>query len=53
LFFCSYQKLKVEGDSQLIVRQITGAYSVKNERLKVLFKEAMDLVSQFKSFDIR
>jgi ribonuclease HI len=45
--------LKVEGDSQLIIRQITGQYQVKNERLKVFHKEAIDLVKHFEKLDIR
>ena len=45
------RKLKVEGDSQLIVRQILGEYKVRNARLKVLHAEAMDLLLPGVNFD--
>ncbi len=47
------KKLCVEGDSQLIVRQLLGEYKVRNERLKPLHAEAEALVAAFTSFDIQ
>ena len=38
-------------DSQLMVRQMTGQYRVKNEGLKPLFDEARQLAGQFQRCD--
>jgi len=40
-------------DSQLVVRQISGEYRVKNSALKPLYQQAKQLLSQFESFNIR
>lgn len=42
----------VQSDSQLLVRQLNGEYRVKDEKLKVLFQRAMDLLRQFDSYRI-
>jgi ribonuclease HI len=47
------KKLSVEGDSQLIVRQLLGEYKVRNERLKPLHAEAEALIAAFTTFDIK
>lgn len=47
------QELEVEGDSQLVVRQMLGEYKVKTERLKPLHAEAQKLARGFHSFQIR
>ena len=47
------RRLCVEGDSQLVVRQIMGEYKVRNERLKLLHGEAMELKDSFPEFEIR
>ena len=39
------QQLRIRLDSELVVRQIQGAYKVKNEGLKPLFLEARKLLS--------
>ncbi|MBS3956322.1 MAG: ribonuclease HI family protein [Clostridiales bacterium] len=39
--------VEVRSDSELIVRQMTGRYRVKNENLKPLFLEASALASRF------
>lgn len=39
-------------DSELIVRQITGRYKVKNTALKSLFAEAQGLLREFRHFTI-
>ncbi|CAM9349758.1 unnamed protein product [Chrysoparadoxa australica] len=44
--------LHVEGDSQLIVRQLNGAYKVNSARLKPLFNRAKELKSSFSSIEI-
>lgn len=37
------QELEVRSDSQLLVRQMTGQYRVKNANLKELFQQAQEL----------
>ena len=39
-------------DSQLIVRQVTGRYKVKNAGIKPLFQEVRDLLARFDSWTI-
>ncbi len=41
------RELEVRGDSQLIIRQITGRYMVKSENLIPLYKEAKRLAGNF------
>ncbi|VVB85862.1 Ribonuclease HI [uncultured archaeon] len=41
------RELEVRGDSQLIIRQITGRYSVKSENLVPLYNEAKRLTGNF------
>jgi ribonuclease HI len=45
-------ELAVRMDSELVVRQMTGVYRVRNAGLKPLFEEARRLSEQFKEFDI-
>ena len=40
-------------DSQLVVRQISGEYRVKNSALKPLYQRVKQLQDRFKSFNIR
>lgn len=47
------QHLCVEGDSQLVVRQMLGQYKVKTERLKPLHAEAQALSREFDTFVIQ
>jgi probable phosphoglycerate mutase len=42
-----YRCVDVRSDSQLLVRQMLGDYRVKNPGLKILHREARDLVSRF------
>lgn len=44
------QNIVVQGDSQLILRQIVGEYKVKSATLKAYYDEAVSLIPQFKSF---
>lgn len=41
------------GDSQLVVRQMTGEYRVAGERLLPLFREAKQLQERCSSFEIK
>jgi ribonuclease HI len=40
------KKVRVQSDSQLLVRQLNGQYRVKDEKLKVLFGRAVALLRQ-------
>jgi ribonuclease HI len=46
------KKIRVQSDSQLLVRQLNGEYRVKDEKLKLLFERAVILLRQFDSFRI-
>ncbi len=41
--------IEVRADSELMVKQLSGLYKVKDANLKVLFGEAVSLVQGFKS----
>lgn len=41
------KEIYVEGDSDLVIKQMLGKYSVKSDNLKSLFKEAKKLQLQF------
>lgn len=45
--------LHVRMDSELIIRQLTGQYRVKNEALKSLYARVIKLLSRFKSTDLQ
>jgi len=45
--------LKIECDSQLVVRQIEGVYKVKNMDLKKIYSQVMKEKECFSSFDIK
>ena len=42
----------VRSDSELLVKQMTGAYKVKNDGLRELFLEAKELARQIPRFSI-
>lgn len=44
-------EIKVSTDSELLFHQIKGRYKVKNEKLKILFDQAQNLIRGFKRFD--
>jgi ribonuclease HI len=46
------KKIQIQSDSQLLVRQLNGEYRVKDEKLKLLFSRAMELLRQFDSYRI-
>lgn len=43
------KRLELRSDSQLLIRQITGEYRVKNEGLKPLFQRVKELELMFES----
>jgi ribonuclease HI len=45
-------KIVIRGDSELIIRQMTGQYKVKHPDMKVLFDEAQQVIKQFASAKI-
>lgn len=40
----------LRADSELLIRQVTGVYRVKNERLRPLFEQLVSLSRRFESF---
>jgi ribonuclease HI/probable phosphoglycerate mutase len=48
-----YKRLDVYMDSELLAKQINGAYKVKNEKLKVLMQEVRSLLSCFDSVQVK
>lgn len=46
-------RLTVFLDSELVVRQVTGRYKVKDERLKVMHAEAVQLLRRFAEVELR
>ena len=44
--------LNIFADSQLVVRQIIGEYKVKNERMKLLHKQALELLEKLENWNI-
>jgi ribonuclease HI len=42
-------RVKITGDSELIIKQMTGVYRVKNPDMKVLYDEAQQVIRQFAS----
>ncbi len=45
-------RIRVNSDSELLVRQMIGEYAVKSQSLLPLYQEAMSLAALFKSFEI-
>jgi len=46
-------EVRIQGDSELIVKQILGQYRVKHPDLKPLYREAAELIAGFRKFEIR
>ena len=44
--------INIFADSQLVVRQITGEYKVKNDRMKLLHKQALELLGKLENWNI-
>lgn len=49
----NFEGIEVISDSELMVKQINGEYQVKSEGLKPLYKEACELLKEFKIFTVR
>ncbi|MFA4955951.1 MAG: ribonuclease HI family protein [Candidatus Methanoperedens sp.] len=47
------RELEVRGDSQLVIRQISGKYQVKSENLIPLFNEAKKLCAKFEKINFK
>jgi ribonuclease HI len=47
-----YRDLQIYADSELMVKQISGAYKVKSADLKPLFDQAREMISRLHSFRI-
>jgi ribonuclease HI len=45
-------RIVVQSDSQLLVRQLNGEYRVKDEKLRLLYQRAIGLLRQFGSYRI-
>ena len=45
--------VKIFTDSELLAKQVTGQYKIKNENLAVLFQEVSQLSLRFKSVEIQ
>ena len=47
------KQLSVNGDSMLVIKQMMGVYNVKSPNLIELYKEAVDLKSQFETIEFQ
>ncbi len=47
------KRLKIFSDSQLVVRQITGQYKIKKEKLRIINQKIKRILSQFDFFEIQ
>lgn len=47
------ENIVVHMDSELVAKQLTGEYRVKNAEIKVLFEKAVDILKGFGSFEIK
>ncbi len=47
------KKIAVFSDSELLVKQINGQYKVKSEQIRPLFQEAVNLLGQFESWELK
>jgi ribonuclease HI len=46
------RRVHVKADSELMVKQMTGEYRIKDEKLRALSREALEIIDSFDSFDI-
>ncbi|PYV03206.1 MAG: ribonuclease H [Acidobacteria bacterium] len=46
------RRLRVESDSELLVRQIQGRYKVRSQDLKPLYEQARRMIDRFQAFSI-
>lgn len=47
------KNLKIFSDSELMVKQINGDYKVKNDNLRELYAQCLDLLANFQSWQIK
>lgn len=47
------KRIKLFGDSQLVIYQLSGRYAVRNATLKLLHFEAMRLLKQFEEYSLK
>ncbi|HEY8639060.1 MAG TPA: reverse transcriptase-like protein, partial [Solirubrobacterales bacterium] len=47
------RRLELIGDSELIVRQVTGEYKVKDEALRELHRQVREALDEFERWSIR
>ncbi len=47
-----HRDIRIFLDSELLVRQITGVYRIKNDRLKVLMREVRKYLSRFDGYTV-
>ncbi len=47
------KKLKIYTDSELVYKQVIGAYQIKNQKLKILYNEVCDLSKLFERIEIK
>jgi len=46
-------RIKIYTDSELVFKQVTGSYKVKNEKLRFLLDQALNLIKGFNGFAIQ
>ena len=46
------RKISIYGDSNLVIKHISGEYRVRNEKLKPLWKKTKDLLKNFDSYEL-
>jgi phosphoribosylglycinamide formyltransferase-1 len=47
------KKLTIFSDSELIVKQVNGEYKVKSEQIRPLFRQTVDLISEFEECKVK
>jgi queuosine biosynthesis protein QueD len=45
--------LSIQADSELLVKQLLGAYKVKNEGIKPLYRQALELLAGFARYSVK
>lgn len=47
-----YKSIRVFGDSESTIKQMTGEYQVRSESIKFLYEKAMDMIQFFEKVEI-